>query len=160
MAALLKRLAPRLPRLVADLQALGSKGLSTLFLFAPDAPVATREFSAGGITLRTLRDGLYSIEGLGPPSPPRVVFGLLGGVFVVASDEAGAREMAAAPVTAPPVGLSGASVMRGELADLPVPLQLDDSVHGEATGSLDATPSRLLGRLRFPTGQLLLFGGS
>jgi hypothetical protein len=151
LAALLRRLAPRLPRLVLDLQALGSKGLSVLFLFAPDAPVATREFSAGAIRVRTLPDGLYSIEGLTSPSPPRIVFGLVGKVFVVASDEAHAREMATAPTTPSPKGLSGTSVMRGDLVDLPAGLvRLNPGARGEATGSLDVTRSRLLGRLRFP----------
>lgn len=151
MAKLLRRLAPRLPQLVLDLQALGSKGLSALFLFAPDAPVSTREFSAGAIGLRTLPGGLYSIEGLTRPSPPRVVFGVVGKVFVVASDETRAREVATAPTAAPPAGLSGAAAMRGDLGNLPLPARLS---RGEATGSLDATPARLLARLRMPVAQL------
>lgn len=147
LARLMKRLAPRLPQLILDLQALDTEGLVALFMLAPDAPVATRTFRRGGIEVVDLGTGLYEVRGLEPPAPRELVFGLIGDVFVVASNEGLAREIARAPAR-PVEGLSGASVARGDLGPFGQLLQrfgLPDA-GGEASGAVQITRSRLVAR--------------
>ena len=144
LRTLMERLAPRLPQLLLDLQALDTEGLVALFLVAPDAPIATRTFRKGGIEVTDLGTGLYEVRGLEPPAPTELVFGLIGDVFVVAADEAAARAIARAPAK-PVDGLRGASVGRGDLDpfdDLVSRLGLP-TIAGEATGSVQITRSRL-----------------
>jgi hypothetical protein len=144
LGRLMKRLAPRLPKLLVDLQALDTEGLIALFLIAPDAPIATRTFREGKIAVTDLGTGLYEVRGLEAPAPRELVFGLVGDVFVVASDQAKAREIAAAPVR-PAADLEGASVAKGDLRgfdDLMSRFGLPP-VGGDAKGWVDVTPSRL-----------------
>jgi hypothetical protein len=107
MRKLLPRLAPHLPRIVTALQALGDEGLLALLLVAPDAPL-TPALPLGAITVEPPaaasaggRESLYEIRGLrdGPTraaraGPERVVFGMIGDRFVVASDRRTARRVA------------------------------------------------------------------
>lgn len=144
LGRLMKRLAPRLPKLLVDLQALDTEGLIALFLIAPDAPIATRTFREGKIAVTDLGTGLYEVRGLEAPAPRELVFGLVGDVFVVASDQAKAREIATARVR-PAGGLEGASVAKGDLRgfdDLTSRFGLPP-VGGDAKGWVDVTPSRL-----------------
>jgi hypothetical protein len=146
LARLMKRLAPRLPQLILDLQALDSEGLLALFMIAPDAPIATRTFRRGGIEVVDRGSGLYEVRGLEPPAPRELVFGLVDEVFVVASNEALAREIAAAPAR-PVEGLSGASVARGDLGPFGETLSrfgLPD-IPGELRGAAQITRSATAG---------------
>lgn len=147
LARLMKRLAPRLPQLILDLQALDTEGLVALFMLAPDAPIATRTFRKGGVEVVDLGTGLYEVRGLEPPAPRELVFGLVDDVFVVASDVARAREIAGAPAR-PVEGLAGSSVARGDLRGFGGLLSrfgLPD-IGGDATGSVQITRSRLVAR--------------
>jgi hypothetical protein len=130
MRELLPRLAPRLPQLAKDLDSLGTEGLLALLFVAPDAPVSTTP--SGAETAEPLGDGeegelLFVIRGPQGPAgldpivnlPKRVVLGMIGDTFVVASDRQRAREIAEAEPE-PVDGLSGASVLRADdLGDAP-----------------------------------------
>jgi hypothetical protein len=130
MRELLPRLAPRLPQLAKDLDSLGTEGLLALLFIAPDAPVSTTP--SGAETAEPLGGGeegelLYVIRGPQGPAgldpivnlPKRVVLGMIGDTFVVASDRQRAREIAAAEPE-PVEDLSGASVLRADdLGDAP-----------------------------------------
>jgi hypothetical protein len=132
MRELLPRLAPRLPQLAKSLDSLGTEGLLALLFIAPDAPVATTPSGAetatplGGGPESEEEELLYVIKGPRNPRltpivnlPKQVVLGMIGDVFVVASDRRRAREMAAAEPE-PVEGLSGASVLRAEeLGEVP-----------------------------------------
>jgi hypothetical protein len=105
MRALLDRIAPDLPGILEGLEGLGSTGLTTLLLVAPDAPLTPAALSLlAGVDVRRLvssgSEQLYEITGLA--TPDRVVYGLIGDAFVVASDEALAREVANAPTEPAP----------------------------------------------------------
>jgi hypothetical protein len=125
LRALLPRVAPRLPRLVADLYGLRGTG-----------------------HVRLVRAGsLYRMGPLRPPGPAQIWFGLRGRTFVVASDRAGARTIARTPVGPPPAGVHGAVVAAGDLSGLPpgatgLPLP----PLGAVTAWADATTSRARGR--------------
>lgn len=109
MRALLPRLRPHLPRIVRSLQGLGDAGMLSLLLVAPDAP-STPSLPLGQIVAKPLperragaRDQLlYEMTGLhdnvrselARSGPERVVFGMIGDRFVVASDRAMAGSMA------------------------------------------------------------------
>jgi hypothetical protein len=104
MRALLDRIAPDLPGILEGLQGLGATGLTGLLLVAPDAPLTPAAFALlAGVDVRKLPAGgseqLYEISGLdagtGRPGPDRVVYGLVGDAFVVASSAELAREIAA-----------------------------------------------------------------
>lgn len=153
MARLLPRLAPRLGRLVQDLDPLRKQGLTLLLLLAPDAPVATNRLDAVRVRVTRLRgDGqLYRLSNLRPGSelrggaaaelPDKIVFGLVDGTFVVASDAHAARKIAR--VTVKPVkGVEGASVIRGGPGLYDTGEFLDLSVEG-FVGSLTASRERL-----------------
>lgn len=108
MRALLPRLRPYLPGILSGMQGLGDAGLTALLLLAPDAPLVP------GLPLAQIEvapsggakagEELYEIGGLrddednpaAQAGPDRVVFGLIGDAFVVASDEAMARRAAEA----------------------------------------------------------------
>ena len=123
MRNLLPRLAPRLPSIVRGLQSLENVGLVTLLLIAPDAPLTpaalgtVAALQAAPLSREGEHELLYELSGLrDPPSqlgqagPDRVVFGMIGDVFVVASDRAGARTAAALGTVPQPV--AAASLVR------------------------------------------------
>jgi hypothetical protein len=92
--------------------------MALLFLFAPDAPLL-----AGGGELHDVvvppdrQDGLYQVTGLTGDGPSEMWFGVIGDVFVVASDEQRARGIADAD-TEPVKDARGASVLRADLRSL------------------------------------------
>ena len=112
MRALLPRLRPHLPRVVTALQNLGDRGMLGLLLVAPDAP-ATPSLPLAQIEVAPLGPGsdgdhselLYEMTGLhdnvrselAQAGPERVVFGMIGDQFVVASDRELARRIATLP---------------------------------------------------------------
>ncbi len=78
---------------------MGSTGLTSLLLVAPDAPLTPAAFALlAGVDVRKLAaagsEQLYEISGL-ENGPNRVVYGLIGDAFVVASSADLAREIAA-----------------------------------------------------------------
>lgn len=156
---LLNRLAPRLPQLIQDLNRIDTEGLSLLLLFAPDAPVAADRIKGPRVRRLAGPGQLYRVSGLRhgrpPPQnpeavPPAVVFGLVGNVFVVASDERRARRVATEPAS-PAAGLSGASVTRANLGRMRRALEtyvgLDLGRMGQMTGEISASRERVQGKL-------------
>lgn len=126
MRAQLETLAPALPGILEGLQGLGSTGLTGLLFIAPDAPLTPSAFGLlAQVGVERLDGGadeqLYEVGGLDPDNtqagPDRVVYGLIGDAFVVASSEALAREVAALP-TAP----ADAAATRAQL-DVPALLE-------------------------------------
>lgn len=116
MRALLPRLTPELPKILTSLQALDNEGLAGLLLVAPDAPL-TPSFGKllGAVSLHPLKSGggereqLYELRGLRDPSsrvaytgPDRVVFGMIGDRFVVASNRERAEAVAKVRTEAAP----------------------------------------------------------
>ncbi len=104
MRALLPRLAPALPGILEGLQGLGSTGLTGLLFIAPDAPLTPAAFGLlAAVRVSRLAGGadeqLYEVTGLDEqgsrPGPNRVVYGMIGDAFVVASSRELAREVAA-----------------------------------------------------------------
>jgi hypothetical protein len=104
MRVLLPRIAPELPGILEALQGLGSTGLTGLLFVAPDAPLTPAAFGLlAAVRVSRLPGGateeLYEVTGLDSsgarPGPDRVVYGLIGDAFVVASSEELAREVAA-----------------------------------------------------------------
>jgi hypothetical protein len=111
MRALLERIAPDLPGILEGLQGLGSTGLTSLLLVAPDAPLTPGAFGLlAAVDVRRLAgsgsEQLYEVTGLDSgdfqPGPDRVVYGLVGDAFVVASSAELAREVAALPTEPAP----------------------------------------------------------
>ena len=163
MRALLPRLAPRLPPVLRGLDTLGNRGLLTLLLFAPDAPLTPGVLGAlqDGIGVRRLEAGageqLYRISGLeesgaGFPGPGAVVFGMIGDRFVVATDEQRARAVAAMEVSPVP-GAEGTGVARADLSTwseeaLASVLGVRTVPLGEVVGELEASVERVEARLR------------
>jgi hypothetical protein len=124
MRELLRALAPAMPGILEGLQGLGSTGLAGLLFVAPDAPLTPGSLALlaqVGVTPVPGGDDeqLYEVEGLDPqgfqPGPDRVVYGLIGDAFVVASSEALAREVAALPTEPAP---AAATRMRVDVAAL------------------------------------------
>jgi hypothetical protein len=102
MRALLERIAPDLPGILEGLQGLGSAGLTSLLFVAPDAPLTPSAFGLlAAVDVRRLAgdpsEQLYEVTGLDEGGPDRVVYGLVGDAFVVASSAELAREVAAMP---------------------------------------------------------------
>jgi len=104
MRALLDRIATDLPGILEGLQGLGSTGLTGLLLVAPDAPLTPSAFGLlAAVDVRRLvgaaSEHLYEVSGLdasgAQAGPDRVVYGLVGDAFVVASSAELAREVAA-----------------------------------------------------------------
>jgi Protein of unknown function (DUF3352) len=147
---LLPRIAPHLPALVEGLQGLQSEGMALLFLLAPDAPAAAPMHSVKVDPPET-PNGLYRISGLTGDGPAELHLGLIGDVFVVASDEQRAREIAAAD-TVPAEGAQGAGVLRADLAkisrDLGNFLFLFPLEGKELVASLEASTHELRARVR------------
>jgi Protein of unknown function (DUF3352) len=147
---LLPRIAPRLPALVEGLQGLQSEGMALLFLLAPDAPAAM-PMQGVKVDPPETPDGLYRISGLTGNGPAELHLGLIGDVFVVASDEQRAREIAAAD-TEPAEGAQGAGVLRADFAkisrDLGNFLFLFPLEGKELVASLEASTGELRARVR------------
>ncbi len=151
LARTIRRLAPDLGRVVEDLEALESEGLSLLLLFAPDAPVSHGVLGRSRVKVKRLRGqrDFYRLEGL-RRGPAKVYFGLHRGVFVIGSSERRAKAMATAPAERP-AGLRGASVLRADLGAMRDAIAkevgIDPGRVGEVVGSLSATPARMRGSL-------------
>jgi hypothetical protein len=144
---LLPRIAPHLPALVEGLQGLQSEGMALLFLLAPDAPAAA---PMQGVKVDPPRtpDGLYRISGLTGDGPAELHLGLIGDVFVVASDERRAREIAAAD-TELAKGAQGAGVLRADYATISRGLGNFFPIEAtEVVTSLEASTDELRARIR------------
>jgi hypothetical protein len=144
----LPRIAPHLPALVEGLQGLESEGMALLFLFAPDAPAAA-PMSGVKVDPPETEDGFYRISGLTGEGPSELYLGLVGDLFVVASDEQRAREIAEADTVAAE-GAQGAGVLRADLTRLQeaanvLPFPIDGK---ELVASLEASTSELRARVR------------
>jgi hypothetical protein len=148
LKAVLPRIAPHLPALVEGLQGLESEGMALLFLFAPDAPAAA-PMQGVKVEKPATEDGLYRISGLTGDGPSELYLGLVGDVFVVASDEQRAREIAEAD-TAPARGAKGAGVLRADLRRLgQVTGSFFFPIDGEElVASLEASTKELRARVR------------
>ena len=147
-------LAPRLPELVQGLEGLRSQGLAFLLLLAPDAVASTQPLDDVQVDLPDGPDDLYHVSGLTGDGPSDVYFGLVGDVFVIASEEERARAIAEEP-TEPVDGAHGAAVVRFDLReggrDLLERFGLGfdtEVVIGEVVGSLEASTERLHATLR------------
>lgn len=148
LKAVLPKIAPHLPALVEGLQGLESQGMALLFLFAPDAPAAA-PMQGVKVDPPATEDGFYRISGLTGEGPSELYLGLVGDVFVVASDEQRAREIAKAD-TEPAEGAKGAGVLRADLT------RLRDAVSDfflpingkELVASLEASTDELRARVR------------
>ncbi|HYZ76830.1 MAG TPA: hypothetical protein VE596_05600 [Gaiellaceae bacterium] len=142
---LLPRLAPHLPRLVVGLQGLQSEGEALLFIFAPDALTA----QGTGVTVTRVGD-LWRVRGLTGEGPNQLYFGVLGKVFVVASDPGLAHRVATEPTVAAP-GARGAAVsavdLSGARAELAARLGFDPGRIGKIVVWLDASRQRLRGQV-------------
>lgn len=160
MRELLPRLAPEVGPLVADLQALRDEGLIALLLVAPDAPIAPRVLERSSVEVERLPgpDLLYRVSGLEQTEgelsvelPQALVFGMVGDVFVVASDAERARAVADGPlrpledVAAGTATSADLSRMRAAVARA---LGLDRSPFGELVAYVRATREHLRGTLR------------
>jgi uncharacterized protein DUF3352 len=148
LRAVLPRIAPHLPALVEGLQGLESEGMALLFLFAPDAPAAA-PMSEVKVDPPSTPDGFYRISGLTGEGPSELYLGLVGDLFVVASDEQRAREIAEAD-TVVAEGAQGAGVLRADLRRLQeaaaaLPFPIDGK---ELVASLEASTSELRARVR------------
>jgi hypothetical protein len=147
LKAVLPKIAPHLPALVEGLQGLQSEGMALLFLFAPDAPAAA-PMQGVEVDPPATEDGFYRISGLTGDGPSELYLGLVGDVFVVASDEQRAREIAKAD-TEPADGAKGAGVLRADLTRLGEVLPLLLPVPGkELVASLEASTDELRARVR------------
>ena len=111
MRELLPRIAPQMPSILEALQGLGSTGLTGLLFVAPDAPLTPAAFGLlAAIQVSRLQGGateeLYEVTGLDErglrPGPDRVVYGLIGDWFVVATSAELAREVAGMPTEPAP----------------------------------------------------------
>ena len=152
LARTIRKVAPDLGRVVEDLEALESAGLSLLLLFAPDAPVGPGVLGPSRVKVERL-DGqrdFYRLKGLSR-GRGQVYFGLHKGVFVLGSSERRAKQMATAPAERP-AGLRGTSVTKADLGAMREAIKReadgwDFGRLGQLTGRLRATPERLRGSL-------------
>jgi hypothetical protein len=158
----LRRIYPNLGKIVQDLDSLRTAGLSILLLLAPDAPVSLSVLGDSPVKVEPVEGekDLYRISNLPQPDPSAGVppeanfpeeiwFGLIDGVFVVASSEQRARDIAQRNPADKVDDATGASVTRADLsphrrriADL---LDTDPGPLGEYRGWLHATTERLRG---------------
>lgn len=142
---LLPRLAPHLPRLVEGLEALRSEGQALLFLFAPDVLA----LQSPRVSVERVGE-LWRVSGLTGEGPDQLFFGVLGDVFVVASDAAAARRVADEE-TQPVDDAQGAGVLRADLAgrerQLEQLLPFGVGPTGEIVAWLRASEERLRGRV-------------
>jgi len=155
MRELLPRLAPRLPDVLRGLQSLGSKGLVALLLFAPDAPLVPGALPLleGDIEVKRIPgEDLYELTGLDEGdvrfTVPRVVFGMVGDRFVVASGLDQARDAADMEVSDVD-DAHGAAVARTDFSTWDSdPLGVETVPLGEGVGELEASHDGLEARLR------------
>jgi hypothetical protein len=147
---LLPRLAPHLPRLVVGLEGLQAEGQALLFLFAPDALVLQSE----RVEVDRVGD-LWRVRGLTGEGPDQLFFGVLGDVFVVASDPDLARRVAEED-TVPVDGARGAGLLRANVAgraeQLERLLPFGIGATGEVVAWLEASVERLRGQARVEVG--------
>jgi hypothetical protein len=150
----LRVLAPHLPELVQGLEGLRSEGLAFLLLLAPDAVASTQPLEDVQVELPAGPDDLYHVAGLTGDGPSDVYFGLIGDVFVIGSEEEGARTIAE-EATEPVEDAAGAAVVRFDMRagglDLLQRFGLGISPEvpvGEVVGSLEASTERLHATLR------------
>ncbi len=119
MRKLLPRLEPYLPAILNGLDGLGTGGLTALLLLAPDAPLVPG-VALGQIEIQTLGgsgdEDLYEVTSPPRAGPDRMVFGLIGESFVVATDEEMARR--AADVDTSSLDEDAAGAVRAPLAAL------------------------------------------
>jgi hypothetical protein len=96
MRELLPEIAPRLPPILRGLEGLGNEALVALLLFAPDAPLVPGALPLlqDGIEVRRVEGDLYVMSSEVFPEDGKVVFGLIGDRFVVATDMERARAAA------------------------------------------------------------------
>ena len=151
LAQTIRKIAPDLGRVIEDLEALESTGLSLLLLFAPDAPISHGVLGRSRVKLERLpgqRD-FYRLKGL-RRGPGQVYFGLHNGVFVVGSSERRAKQMATAPAQRR-LGTSGSSATLADLGAMREAIEratgIDPGRLGQMLGSIEATPARLRGKL-------------
>jgi len=145
----LPRIAPHLPELIDGLQGLQSEGMALLFLVAPDAPAAS-PMEDVEVHEPATEDGLWRITGITGDGPDELHLGLVGDVFVVASSEERAREIAEAD-TSPAEGAVGAGILRADLRGLDGAGFVQDllPVDGEElVASLEASGDELRARVR------------
>lgn len=148
LEAVLPKLAPHLPALVEGLQGLQSEGMALLFLFAPDAPAAA-PMRGVQVDPPATEDGFYRISGLTGDGPAELYLGLVGDVFVVASDEQRAREIATADTKAA-AGAQGAGVLRANVDQTGTVLGNILPITGkELVASLEASTDELRARVRY-----------
>ncbi len=107
----MRALAPRLPRLIEDLEALQPAGMALLFLLAPDAPVTMQALTGVQIEEPETEDDLYRVTGLGGDGPDELHFGVVGDVFVIGSSGERARAISEVE-TVEADGARGAGVVR------------------------------------------------
>ena len=112
----LPKIAPHLPALIEGLQGLQSEGMALLFLLAPDAPAAA-PLERVRVDPPPTDDGFYRVSGLTGDGPSELYFNVVDDLFVVASDEQRAREIAGADTVAVD-GARGAGVLRVDLTEL------------------------------------------
>jgi hypothetical protein len=120
-------------------------------LFAPDAPTLPSVLTQVEVEEPTSRDGLYRVTGLTGDGPAELWFGLDGNLFVVASDEQGAREIVDADTEAVE-GTQGSGVthvgtdaVRELLAARP---GAERASFGALVASLEASTEELRARIR------------
>jgi hypothetical protein len=171
MRELLPRLSKHLPRIITGLQGLENEGLIALLLIAPDAPLVPG-FSLAQIQVNPPKDPaapdevLYEITGLrdntdstaAQAGPEKIVFGMIGDAFVVASDHELARR--AAELEGEKLDEPAASAAHLPLARLLLAGEGPDERTGDASaalydflGTLDVTASADRDELR-ATGRL------
>jgi hypothetical protein len=166
MRELLPKLSRHLPRILTTLQRLDTQGLVGLLLVAPDAPLTPSFTALADIVVKPFRGGgddeeelLYEVTGLredfgelAQTGPDRVVFGLIGDAFVVASDAEEARE--AAKLSGEPLPEPAASAVRMPASvltgggDDPTSAALDAVLEEiSASASADRSALRARGRI-------------
>jgi hypothetical protein len=147
----LRELAPVLPELIQDLNGLRSQGLALLLLFAPDAPALPGTLTQVQVEEPSSPGGLYHVTGLTGDGPAELWFGLDGDLFVVASSEQRAHEIADAE-TEIVEGAQGAGVTRlgaGALREaLRSRVGSDRASFGALVASLEASTEQLRARVR------------
>jgi hypothetical protein len=163
MRARLASLAPALPGILEGLEGLGTTGLTGLLLVAPDAPLTPSAFALlAQVGVDRLDGGpgeqLYEVTGADLESvPERVVYGMVGDAFVVASSEALAREVATLPTQEAPSAGTRLRLDTDRLLDDLGAWASDEDVRvarellagGEASASADDGDVVAEGELRF-----------
>lgn len=163
MRELLPKLRPHLPEILTSLQGLGDEGLAGLLLIAPDAPLTPGALLAD-IVVKPFKDDeeelLYEITGLrddtesqiAQAGPAKIVFGLIGKDFVVASDDEMARR--AADAKTEKLDEQAASAVRVPLSALLLRNDPDGvekalaAVFGDLVASISAKPDATVAKAK------------